>query len=233
MSLRREGRFDPERPESVERRSAGRLLGVLFFLPVPLVLWLFTAAPLGVYASLGLGIVLMLTHRLYARPFALARSDERCLWSGATIGGGPRIELVEPLGETVWRVRDEAYEQRARAFLGWAARHARFVRIGILGSILVLLLGSVAAQSGLAGGLEHAHFASVFRLGVALTVLPLGWLGPRSREEAIGTLRVPFPVHIQALVGTFLVVWLFRLVGIAWLVLSLHHLATLAPGASS
>ena len=98
MSPRRAGRFDPERPQSVERRSAGRLLGVLFFLPVPLVLWLFTAAPLGVYASLGLGIVIMLSHRLYARPFALSRAGSRCLWSGAALRDGPRIELIEPPG---------------------------------------------------------------------------------------------------------------------------------------
>ena len=233
MSLRRAGRFDPERPESVERRSAERLLGVLFFLPVPLVLWLFTAAPLGVYLSLGLGVLLMVTHRSYARPFALARAGRRCLWSGAAIDEGPRIELQEPPGRSSWRLRDEALETRARAFLGWAARNANFVRIGILGSILVLLAGSVAAELGYSGGLEHAHFASFFRLGVALTVLPLGWVGPRSTPAADEALRVPFPVHIQALVGTIVVVWLFRIVGLAWLYLSLRHLATLLPGAPS
>ena len=181
---------------------------------------------------MGLGIVIMLSHRLYARPFALARAESRCLWSGATIHGGPRIELIEPQGRTSWRVRSEAYEQRARAFLGWASRNALFVKSGILGSILVLLLGSIAAESGLAGDLEHAHFASLFRLGVALTVLPLGWLGPRAGTGGEDVLRVPFPVHIQALVGTLVVVWLFRVVGLVWLVLSIRHLAVLIPGAS-
>jgi len=52
-----------------------RLLGILLFLPVPVVLVLFTRAPLGVGISLALGVGLMLTHRLYARPFALARAD--------------------------------------------------------------------------------------------------------------------------------------------------------------
>lgn len=38
--------------------------------------------------------------------------------------------------------------------------------------------------------------------------------------------RVPFPVHIQALIGTWAVLWLFRLVGLVWLVQGLLHFAT-------
>ena len=64
---------------------ATRLTGVLLFLPVPLVLFLFTRAPLGILPSLGIGIALVLTHRLYARPWALARAHRRCLWCGADI----------------------------------------------------------------------------------------------------------------------------------------------------
>ena len=42
-----------------------RLLGLLLFLPVPLVLWLFTRQPLSTLASLAVGFALMATHRLY------------------------------------------------------------------------------------------------------------------------------------------------------------------------
>ncbi len=48
--------------------GADRLLGLLLFLPVPLVLWLLTRQPLGTLASLAIGFALMATHRLYARP---------------------------------------------------------------------------------------------------------------------------------------------------------------------
>ena len=34
-----------------------------------------------------------------------------------------------------------------------------------------------------------------------------------------------FPLHIQALVGTSVVVWAFRLVGVAWTVLGLAYWA--------
>ena len=29
---------------------------------------------------------------------------------------------------------------------------------------------------------------------------------------------MPFPVHIQALIGTAVMLWLFRIVGVVWLV---------------
>jgi hypothetical protein len=35
---------------------------------------------------------------------------------------------------------------------------------------------------------------------------------------------VPFPLHIQALIGTGLVLWLFRLVGLVWLALGIFAL---------
>ena len=74
---------------------------------------------------------------------------------------------------------------------------------------------------------------ALFRLGVALTVLPFGWLAPGSRRAASTSPaaesqpagRLPFPVHIQALLGTLWVVWLFRLVGLWWLVAALLHLS--------
>ena len=36
-------------------------------------------------------------------------------------------------------------------------------------------------------------------------------------------MRPPFPVHIQALIGTWAVSWLFRVVGVAWLILAIVH----------
>ena len=55
-------------------------------------------------------------------------------------------------------------------------------------------------------------------------VLPLGWLAPSGPLRSASR-RLPFPVHIQALLGTLWVMWLFRLVGLWWLVAALLHLA--------
>jgi len=196
----------------------------MLFLPVPAVLVLFTRAPFGTPASLALGIVLMLTHRLYARPFALARAATRCLWCGAAAPHGPELAIEEPLGRTVWRACSEDHGGRLRRFLGWTARHARFLKIGILGTLGVFLVAAALAAAGLLGASGHADAAAFFRLGIALTVLPLGLAGARGPESA-DPLRPPFPVHIQALIGTRVVMWLFRIVGVVWLAQVALHLA--------
>jgi hypothetical protein len=45
----------------------------------------------------------------------------------------------------------------------------------------------------------------------------------RAEPAAFDRLRSPFPLHIQALIGSWAVLWLFRLVGLAWLVLAVLH----------
>ncbi len=204
--------------------SVPRVAGVLIFLPVPIVLWLFTRQPLGPWASLGLGTALMLTHRLYARPFALAWAGRRCLWCGAAAGDGPRFDLEEPLGRTSWRACGEGHADRLARTLGWAARRRLLLAAGILGTLAVFLAGAVAAALGRPDWLEPGDPVALLRLGVAVTVLPFAWRGPRgpvSPQEH----RLPFPVHIQALLGTLWVLWLFRLVGLWWLGAGLLHLA--------
>jgi len=226
-------------------RVSDRRAGVLLFLPVPLVLGLFTRQPLGPWASLGLGALLVLTHRLYARPFALSRAGRRCLWCGGPAGEGPGVEVDEPLGRTSWRACGAAHASALARTLGWAAERSRLLAFGILGTLALFLCSSVAAALGRPVWLEAADATAVFRLGIALTILPFGWLAPESRPahprglapegqtsgarglapEIRPARRLPFPVHIQALLGTLWVVWLFRLVGLWWLVAALLHLS--------
>lgn len=186
-----------------------RLIGVLLFLPVPLVLWLFTASPFGVGISLVAGVAIMITHRLYARPFAL-RSG-RCLWCG---GRAERtLEIAEPGGATDWSICSPDHERSVRRFLGWAWRQRWFLRAGILGAIAGLLIAQPLTHS--------PAVAWAFRGVVALVVLPLGWLGPSASPTPRA--RSPFPVHLQALIGSRVVVWLFRIVGALWLVGALRY----------
>ena len=195
-----------------------RWQGILLFLPVPVVLWLLTRLPLGMWPSLGLGVVVMVTHRLYARPYALSRASRRCLWCGRTGDGSGlvRLTVVEPMGETGWKVCGGDHQDRVHSFLGWASRHALFLKIGIAGTLLAYLVTAPLAVS------TPENLSHGFRLLIALTVLPLGWLGPGSAAGG-GDMKVPFPVHIQALIGTVAVTWLFRVVGLIWLVTSVFH----------
>lgn len=201
-----------------------RLLGILLFLPVPVVLFLFTRQPLGVGISLTAGAGLVLTHRLYARPFALSRARRRCLYCGASVSDGMPVSLVEPLGTTQWSACTDAHARTLGRVFGWAERNGRLLLAGILGTLAVFLVATPLAARGWLGPLTPADTVAFFRLGVAVTVLPLGWLsasrGPLATEP-----KVPFPVHIQALIGTAAVLWLFRLIGLLWLAQGLWHLA--------
>lgn len=195
-----------------------RQLGILLFLPVPFVLGLFTRAPLGVGASVGLGVLLMATHRLYARPFALSRADRRCLWCGGAAGDGPLVPLEEPSGPTVWRACGEPHLESLTRVFGMAFRWRWLLRAGILGSLVLFLFGALLATFGRSGPVTFADASAAFRLGVAVTVLPFGWLAALVGPRTAPPLRIPFPVHIQALVGTAVMLWLFRIVGVLWVV---------------
>ena len=201
-----------------------RLLGLLLFLPVPLVLALFTRQPLGTFASLAAGLLLMASHRLYARPFALRHAAGRCLWCGGGAGAGQALRLREPQGETGWSACSGAHRQSLRRVLGWAGRRRRLLQLGVLGGLAVVLLLSPAAALGRAGGLQPADAVAGFQLLVALAVLPLSLLGPLAPPAEEEPLVVPFPVHLQALIGTWAVLWLFRLVGAWWLWAGLRRL---------
>lgn len=101
---------------------ADRLSGLVLFLPIPVVLFLLTRAPLGIAWSLLVGVALVVTHRLYARPFALARASRRCLWCGGAARDGPALVIEEPIATTRWRACSEGHAERTRRFLGWAFR---------------------------------------------------------------------------------------------------------------
>jgi hypothetical protein len=205
-----------------------RFVGLALFLPVPLVLWLFTRLPLGVGASLAAGVLLVVTHRFYARPFALARAERRCLWCGAATPDGTVVAIEEPLGPTRWRACAGGHADALARVLGFAGRHAVALRIGILGTLALFLPAALLAGASRLGALTVLDATAFFRLGIAVTVLPLGWLGERKGRAPATAARVPFPVHIQALIGTRAVLWLFRLVGLLWFVMGTRHFAARA-----
>lgn len=200
-----------------------RLWGLLLFLPVPFVLWCFTWRPFGTGVSLVLGLVLMLTHRLYARPFARARAGRRCLWCGGQAGEGPWLRIVEPGGAAAWRCCGEHHAQRMTQTVDWAWRYRWLLRIGILGGLLALFV--IGALSTLLPALSLDDGVCIFRLGVVAAVLPLGWVTLMHRPTSGEPLRAPFPLHIQALIGSLSVIWLFRIIGLIWLGASLFYLA--------
>jgi hypothetical protein len=231
-----------------------RVTGILLFLPVPAVLLLFTRVPFGAVPSIAAGLALMMTHPLYARPWALRHASHRCLWCGRPVPAATRasadrnrsastaLAVTDPRGTVTWNACADGHRTSLLAMLRFAARHRVLLRAGILGTVTVSLIATVLAERGWLGPFYVSDASALFRLGVGLTVLPLGWLGPRQAERngtasapagsadpgsggdlSAGALSAPFPLHLAALIGINPVLWLFRLVGFIWLAQGAFH----------
>jgi hypothetical protein len=191
------------------------------------VLFLVVAHPAPVAGSLAGGLVLMAGHRFLARPYMLAARPYKCVWCNRVFaervdeqpdaarapqravelaqgGSLPPLELLTCAAHVAPTQRFFAFVDRCRLPL----------RIGI-GLPLGLLLGAlVALAAGLGDWTEGA--TALFQLAVGLTVhlAALGpWLGALQPQS-----RAAFPVHNFYLLGIRAILWIFRLVGIWWIV---------------
>lgn len=195
------------------------VLGIVLFLFIPVVLFLFVAHPSPVAASLAGGLALMAGHRFLARPYMLATRPHKCVWCNRFF---PAPEAAERAVELAQGAEAPALEILAcsahvaptRRFFAFVDRCRLPLRLGI-GLPLGLLLGALVAFSAGIGDWT-ASATALFRLAVGLTVhlAALGpWLGA-PREQS----RAAFPVHNFYLLGIRAILWIFRLVGIWWIV---------------
>ena len=199
-------------------------IGVLLFLFIPLVLYLFVRHPQPVAASLGAGIVLMAGQRFLARPYMARAIPRKCLWCNRMLAPGstPALDASTP-------TLDLALDGRLIAARCCAAHHApaarffRFLvlarlplRVGIFAPLLLLLAALAAAAAGRPQALPAA--TALFQLLVGLTVSAAAWgsLLPRAPAEP-APLSVPFPAHNFFLLGVRPLLWIFRLVGAWWI----------------
>jgi hypothetical protein len=213
------------------RRGQGAGLqaaGVLLFLFIPLVLFLFVRHPAPIGASLAAGVVLMLGHRLVARPYMARAAARKCLWCNRLVA--VRGDGQDPAGTTLdLRAGDGGAAVAARCCPGHGRFAARFLRllgrarwplrVGIFLPLL-LLLGALAAAAVGAGppGLL-AVATAVFQLVVGVTVSAAAWgtvLIPDDRAPD-AAIVVPFPLHNFFLLGVQPLLWIFRIVGAWWI----------------
>ena len=194
-----------------------QLLGLLLFLFIPVVLFLFVVHPEPLRWSVAAGVVLMLGHRMIARPYMSRVAGRRCLWTGGSLAehDATSVELGT-LGEpVVARVRT-LHERDLRRFFSFVCRRRMPLRAGIFLPLLLLLGTLAAAAAGQASDDTVVIATNVFRLVVGLTVnfAAWGWLAVREPDQEI---RVPFPLHNFFLLGVRALLWIFRLVGIWWI----------------
>ena len=196
--------------------------GVLLFLFIPLVLFLFVAHPAPVAASLLAGVALMLGHRLLARPYMERVRLAKCLWcnhvfapaeaaaaEGLELEGGGAVAPVRCCpghGEPVARFFAFLHDWR------WP------LRVGIFVPLLALLAALAATAAGLALPLAAITAGFKLAIGVTVNVAAFGYLTASPRAP----LRAPFPAHNFFLLGVRTLLWIFRLVGIWWIVVGLR-----------
>jgi hypothetical protein len=152
------------------------------------------------------GIVLMLGHRLLARPFM------ECVRPQAASGAGDSAETSRR-----WRSRAR------RATSSCCARHAEPTDRFFLAAAdrrscapafvpLVALLAALA-YAGDREPLERGDLALPLVVGATVNIAAAGsiWRSPRQ------PLRAVFPLHNFYLLGVRNILWIFRLVGIWWI----------------
>jgi hypothetical protein len=194
------------------------LQGVLLFLFIPLVLFLYLRQPLGPTASILIGLAIMFGHRFLAAPWMARHATERCLWCGGGIGEasghrftvstGRRAATVAACGEVHWDL--------AARFLTFITRYRLPIAIGIFVPLVMLLVASLALAAG-RPLLPQQWNTWQFKTIVALTVVVTS-LAYRTVPRADASLRSPFPLHNLFLLGIRNTLWVFRVVGAWWLV---------------
>ena len=193
-----------------------QILGILLFLFIPVVLFLYVRHPAPVGLSLGAGVILMVGHRRLARPYMLRALPWKCIWCNRVLPEGEGEVLELRAGAEILPARCCAghREPVARTF---AFLHAwRWpLRLGIFVPLLALLVALAAA----ALGREIVPLPAVtafFQLVIGFTV-NLAALGALFVRDARAPVEVPFPVHNFFLLGVRALLWIFRLVGIWWI----------------
>ncbi|HEX7486463.1 MAG TPA: hypothetical protein VF332_09940 [Vicinamibacterales bacterium] len=216
-------------------RMAGvTLQGVLLFLFIPLVLFLFLRQPAGPGWSVATGLVIMFGHRFVAAPWTAKFADVRCLWCGR-VGAGRTVPVIA--GGRQWQMTacSNAHADLIGRFLGFVFHYRIAIALGIGLPLSWLIVASLASAAG-HPLLPHDTTALIFRVLVAATVVtasivpflrPFSILPPspfrlrRGRAAAwpVGeTARCPFPLHNLFLLGIGNTLWVFRGVGAWWLV---------------
>lgn len=208
------------------------LLGYLLFAAIPVVLYLFVGHPEPLWGSLVGGVALMLGHRFVARPYMVRVRAEKCLWCNRT-APRPEAEAVEL--EPV--VAQACPEHRAptERFFWWIDRVRWPLRLGIFVPLLVLLGTLTLAAAGVLDGgagsrwVEGATGLFQLAVGLAVNLAAWGWLLlPDRSADGAEPIPVPFPVHNFFLLGVRTLLWIFRLVGVWWVIQGAVRLAGLA-----
>ncbi|HXU46068.1 MAG TPA: hypothetical protein VN783_11125, partial [Thermoanaerobaculia bacterium] len=189
--------------------------GLLLFLFIPAVLFLFVRHPAPIGGSLLAGIALMLGHRFLARPYMEQVRQAKCLWCNRLLPPEAPSEplVLESGGERIEARCCPGHRGSAARFFTFLGAFRRPLALGIFAPLLALLAALAAAAFGRAGALPQVTAVFQLIVGLAVNFAAWGYLGLRERAPY----AVPFPAHNFFLLGVRNLLWVFRLVGIWWI----------------
>ena len=200
-------------PQSAPNRFAIYATGVLLFLFIPVVLFLFVRHPEPVGLSLAGGVVLIVVHRFLARPYMERVLAVKCLWCNRVPPRTPvELELRSGSRKVAARCCAE-HRQPAAQFFSFLHAWRWPLRLGIFLPLLFLLTALAASAAGQPAPVPLATTWFKLVVGVTVNVAALGYFLAREHTP----LEVPFPVHNFFLLGVRNLLWIFRLVGLWWI----------------
>jgi hypothetical protein len=196
--------------------------GVILFLFIPLVLFLFVRHPASIGLCLAAGIVLMISHRRLARPYMERVLPWKCVWCNRVLpradatGTAAGTSLVElEAGPHLLSARCcTAHRDPAARFFSFLQAWRWPLRLGIFVPLLLLLLALLATALGRQVPLAAATALFQLIVGITVNTAALGYLFQRPLPAPT---PVPFPVHNFFLLGVRILLWIFRLIGIWWI----------------
>ncbi len=205
-------------PARTPGRASIQLTGVLLFLFIPLVLFLFVRHPEPVGVSLAAGVLLMIGHRFLARPYMARVARIKCVWCNRVPAGAPAEALELRSGGRMLDARCcTGHRKPAAKFFTFLHAWRWPLRLGIFVPLLFLLAALATSAAGQPAPVTLATAWFQLVVGVTVNVAAFGYLA--AGEE--GPFDVPFPVHNFFLLGIRNLLWIFRLVGVWWLWLGL------------
>jgi hypothetical protein len=194
--------------------------GILLFLFIPLVLFLFVRHPEPIGASLAAGVVLMLGHRFLARPYMERSLPVKCAWCNRILpaGEGDTLEL-QAGGRTIQARCCDGHREPAAKYFSFLAAWRWVLRAGIFVPLLILLGTLAAAAFGRQGPVEGATALFKLVVGITVNLAAFGYLTMPPMPPISGRMptEIPFPAHNFFLLGVRNLLWVFRLVGIWWI----------------
>ncbi len=200
------------------------LHGLLLFLFIPAVLFLFVRHPEPIILSLISGVVLMIGHRRIARPYMLRVAPRICVWSHRRLCAADNTKLeLEQRGQRQLAYVMPQHAASARRFFRFVYRFRGFLAPAIFGPLLMLLGSLFGSALGWLSGPTLATVTAAFQLIIGVTVNIAAW-GFLLISDQDGPLPVPFPLHNFFLLGISKLLWIFRLLGLAWIVMGARGL---------